>query len=234
MRIMAFEAHPDDIDHFCSATLAKYADQGHEVAIVSVTNGEVGSPNLPKEEIARIREQETRNSAAVIGAKVYWMGYPDEFLFNNEEVRLNIINVIRDFRPDIIITLDKDNDYHPDHTMVGQLIWDTHVMVTVPNIKTENPPCDKIPELFFMDTSAGIGFTPEVYINVDDYWDKKDAMIRCHVSQETWCQDQYGSSLVDNAYVMTRFRGYQAGCKFAECFRRVWASPLTVEKDRLL
>jgi LmbE family N-acetylglucosaminyl deacetylase len=217
---MAFEAHPDDIEHFCAGTLAKYRAAGHEIAIVSVTNGEVGSPDLPREEIAAIREAETRQSAALIEAQVLWLGYPDEFLFNSPEVRRHIIDTIRQFRPDLILTLDKDCDYHPDHTMTGQIVWDTHVMVTVPNIETSAPPCAKIPDIYFCDTSAGINFQPEVYVNITDFWEVKAAMLACHESQEKWCQAQYGVSLAENAQVQSRFRGYQAGCRYAECFRR--------------
>lgn len=234
MRIMGFEAHPDDMDHFYAGTLAKYAAMGHAVAVVCFTDGGVGSPSLPKQEIARIRQQEAQASADVIGAQLFWLGYPDEFLFNNEEVRLRTIDTIRAFRPDIVITLDKDNDYHPDHCTAGQIVWDTHVMVTVPNIKTAHPPCEKIPEMYFCDTSAGINFYPEFYVNVDDYWDTKKRMLLCHASQETWCQDQYGCSLAEISYVQTRFRGYQAGCTFAECFKKPKFFPQQAPKDRLL
>lgn len=234
MRIMAFEAHPDDIEHFCSGTLAKYAAAGHQISMVCFTDGSVGSPDLPKDEIARVREQEARNSASLIGAQLIWLGYPDEFLFNNEAVRLRTIDTIRSFRPDIIITLDKDRDYHPDHCTAGQIVWDTHVMVTVPNIRTEHPPCAKIPELYFCDTSAGINFTPEFYVNIDQFWEIKKSMLLSHVSQEKWCQNQYGCSLVDNAYVQTRFRGYQAGCTFAECFAKPKFFPQRAPADRLL
>ena len=60
MKVMAFEAHPDDIEHFCAGTLAKYKAAGHDVAIVCVTNGEVGSPTLPREEIAAVRKEEAQ------------------------------------------------------------------------------------------------------------------------------------------------------------------------------
>ena len=107
MKVMAFGAHPDDIEISCSGTLAKYKGQGHDVAIVCVTNGEVGSPTLSKEEISVIRRKEAENSAKVIGAKFFWLNYPDEFLFNVSEVRLNFIETIRQFNPDIIIAPDK-------------------------------------------------------------------------------------------------------------------------------
>lgn len=55
MRIMAFGAHPDDIEFLCAGTLAKYSEAGHKVAIVISTNGEVGSSTMGKNEIAALR-----------------------------------------------------------------------------------------------------------------------------------------------------------------------------------
>ena len=112
MKLMAFGAHPDDIEFVCAGTLTKYKQAGHDVAIAISTNGEVGSPVLSKSEIAAMREKEARESAAKIGAEFFWLGYPDEFLFNSKEVRLHYIDVVRQFRPDIIICPDKDADYH--------------------------------------------------------------------------------------------------------------------------
>ena len=234
MKVMAFEAHPDDIDYCCAGTLAKYKDQGHDVAIVCVTNGEVGSPVLAKEEIAAVRKKEAKNSADVIGAEFFWMGYPDEFLFNTDEVRLHIIDTIRQFDPDIIIAPDKDNDYHPDHTTTGQLIWDAHVMGPVPNIKTKTDPSSKIPEIYFMDTVAGVNFLPEFYIDITDYWDKKKEMVLCHQSQEDWCKSIFDISLAENVELQSRFRGYQAGCKYAEAFRKPQLFPQKIPKEGLL
>ncbi len=234
MKIMAFEAHPDDIELSCAGTLAKYKALGHDVAIVCVTNGEVGSPTLPKEEIAAVRRKEAENSANVIGAEFFWLGYPDEFLFNNPDVRLNFIETIRRFAPDIIIATDKDNDYHPDHTTTGQIVWDTHVMTTVPNIKTKTKPCGKIADIYFMDTVAGINFLPDFYVDISDYWDQKQQMVECHKSQAEWLMDQYNASLVENAALHSRFRGYQAGCQYAEGFRKAKFFPESTDKESLL
>ena len=234
MKIMAFGPHPDDIEFLCAGTLAKYAQAGHTVALAISTNGEVGSSTLGKAEIAAIRQREARASAAVIGAEFFWMGYPDEFLFNTAEVRLHYIEVIRQFRPDVIICPDKDADYHPDHTTTGQIIWDTHVMATVPNIATSTPPCLKIPEIFFMDTVSAVNFHPEFYVDITAQWEAKAAMIACHKSQESWMIDQYGVSCVEFGQTQSRLRGFQAGCRYAECFRRPKFFPGVTRPDGLL
>ena len=234
MRIMAFGAHPDDMELCCAGTLAKYKAAGAEVAMVVVTNGEVGSATLPKDKIAAVRQSEARNSAAVIGAEFFWLGYPDEFLFNTPEARLNIIDTIRRFGPDIILAPDKDVDYHPDHTTTGQLIWDTHVMVTVPNIETPTAPARKIPEIYFMDTTAGVNFVPELYIDISEHIDTKIAMLNCHESQDAWMMDQYNVHLAEHFESQWRFRGLQSGCAAAEAFRKPRFFPQTPTSSGLL
>ena len=66
--------HPDDIEINCAGTLAKYAAQGHKVFTATATNGNVGSATLPMDEIARIRKEEARKAAAVIGAEYICLG----------------------------------------------------------------------------------------------------------------------------------------------------------------
>lgn len=220
MNILAVGAHPDDIELQCAGTLAKYAAQGHNVFLAIATNGEVGSAVYSKSEIARIRELEATTSAEVIGAKIYWLGYPDEFLFENAHIRLRFIELIRETRADIIFTHDPSNDYHPDHLTTGQIVWNIRVMTTVPNIKTENPPCERVPDLYFMDTLAGINFIPEIYVDISDVIDKKRAMLAAHKSQGDWLKDQYDMSYIDFMNVCSAYRGLQAGVKYAEGFRR--------------
>lgn len=218
MNILGVGAHPDDLEILCAGTLAKYAARGDRVAMAIATNGEVGSPTLPKEEIAAIRKQEAEASAKVIGAELVWMGYPDEFLFSNESTRLSFLNMVRHVRPDVILT-HGPSDYHPDHRTTGQILWDIRVMTTVPNIKTENPPCDKIPEIYYCDTVAGISFVPEQYVDITETFPLKREMLACHKSQSIWLEAQYQMSYLEFMEHISRFRGIQCGAKYAECFQ---------------
>jgi LmbE family N-acetylglucosaminyl deacetylase len=234
MRVLAFSPHPDDVEILCAGTLAKYASQGHEVAVAYVTDGGAGSPTLPSDEIAAIRKSEAEKSAAVLGARFIWMGIADEFLYDSPEVRMQFIEVIRSFGPDLVLCPDKDQDYHPDHTRTGQIVWDTHIMTPVPNMKTASPPCKKIHEIWYFDTIAGINFVPEHYVDISDHWETKIRMLDCHVSQNVWLMDQYGVEMKHYAETQSRFRGFQCNALYAEAFRRPKFFPSPVPKDGLL
>jgi LmbE family N-acetylglucosaminyl deacetylase len=218
MRVLAVGAHPDDLEILCGGTLAKYAKAGHQVTMAVATNGEVGSPTLPRQEIAEIRRKEACTSAAVIGADFIWMGYPDEFLFSDEESRRSFLNMVRKARPDVILT-HAPVDYHPDHRTTGQITWDMRVMTTVPNIETEEPPCVKIPEIYYFDTIAGIDFVPQYYVDISETFELKKQMLACHKSQSTWLEDQYQMDYMQFIDTISRYRGLQCGTKYAECFQ---------------
>jgi len=233
MRVMAFSPHPDD-EINCAGTLAKYAANGHDIAIVFVTNGEVGSAVMDNKETARVRKKEAYASASVINAQFFWLGFQDEFLYTDMASRLQVLEIIRKFDPDIIICPDKENDYHPDHIATAQLVWDVRVMTTVPNIKTPSPPCTKIPRLYYMDTVIGINFTPSLYVDITPYWEIKRKMVNSHVSQQGWMKDQYDVTHEEFVKVHSMFRGLQAGCKYGEAFRVPKFFPGRVEEGGLL
>lgn len=85
-----------------------------------MTRGDVGFPTLSRDQIAAVREKEARASAAILDASFFWLGYDDEFLYDTPEVRRHVIDVLRQFAPDIVLCPDKDRDYHTDHCRTGQ------------------------------------------------------------------------------------------------------------------
>ena len=228
MRVLAVGAHPDDLEILCAGSLAKYALRGDHVTMAVSTNGEVGSSTLSKSEIAEIRKSEAKASADVIGAELIWMGYPDEFLFSNEQTRLDFLNMVRRARPDVILT-HAPSDYHPDHRTTGGILWDIRVMTTVPNIRTQAPPCETIPEIYYYDTIAGIDFTPQYYVDIGETFELKKKMLACHKSQSPWLEQQYNMSYLDFIEYTGRYRGLQCGARFAECFQPSPTWPKRIE-----
>lgn len=227
MRILAVGAHPDDIELQCAGTLAKYAARGDKVFMAISTNGELGSAKVSKEEIAEIRHREALASAAVIGAELIWLGYPDGFLSDTPETRMRYIDLIRQTRPDVIITHDPVNDYHPDHNLTGLILWNVRVNAAAVNIKTDLPPWDTVPEYFFMDTLTGQHFEPQTYVDISETIDSKRAMLGKYVSQVEFMKQRYNMTLVEFMEICSSFRGLQANVRYAECFRRSMTFPAT-------
>ncbi len=223
MRVLAVGAHPDDLEILCAGTLAKYASRGDSVIMAVATNGDLGSTKLSRQETAALREKEARAAAELIGAELVWMGYPDAFLFSCEDTRRDFIDLLRRSQPDLILTHDP-NDYHADHRTVAQLLMDVRMLAAVPKIETAHPPAAGVPEIFFMDTIAGVGFQPEVYVDVSATFATKQQMLARHESQALWLKEQYAISFQELIELSACYRGLQSGCRYAEGFRhwRVW------------
>ena len=232
-RILAVGAHPDDIELQCAGTLAKFAARGDQVFMAISTNGELGSAKLSRAEIARVREQEARASAGVIGAELIWLGYPDGFLIDNEATRLRYIDLIRQTRPDMIITHDPVNDYHPDHNLTGLILWNVRVNAAATGIQSEFPPHEKIPEYWFMDTLTGQYFQPQTYVDITDTMDKKRAMLGRHESQMEFMKQRYGMTIIEFMELCSGFRGLQAQVRYAEAFRHSMTFPATYTQPLL-
>lgn len=90
MNILAIGAHPDDIETSCGGTLAKYAKIDHKVFTATATNGNVGSATLPMDEIAKIRKEEARRAAEIIGAEYICLDYDDEMFFEDKVRQISI------------------------------------------------------------------------------------------------------------------------------------------------
>ena len=218
MVILAMAAHPDDIELHCGGTLVKYAKQGDKVFMGSLTNGNVGGPDTDLPEMARIRKAELETSAKIIGAEVIWMGVDDELSDVSVDLRLKMTDVFRYCKPDIVIT-HASNDYHCDHRNCGQLVVDAAPLACVPKIIRELPFLKKQFEIYYMDNSDGIQFTPIEYVDITDVMDTKRKMLQCHVSQLTYAGNR-GIDMVEKMETVSRFRGMASKCRYAEGFVR--------------
>ena len=223
MNILAIGAHPDDIETSCGGTLSKFAKQGHKVFTATATNGNVGSATLPMDEIAKIRKEEARKAAAVIGAEYICLDYDDEMFFEDREARLAFINLVRYCKADIILTHNPE-DYNPDHELTSKIINDIAVMIPVAKIQTKAQPYDKIPIIAYFEPVNGLGFVPTEYVDITDTMDLKMEMCRAHKSQVSWMSDNYKETMAnkdffEDYYTIARYRGIQCGVEYAEGFR---------------
>ncbi len=183
-RLLVFGAHPDDCEYKAGGLAALYATAGHRVKFVSLTNGESGHHRLSGEELVRIRRAEAQASAAVCGIESDVLDFPDGGLQPTLQVRLEIIRIIRRFRPDLVLT-HRPNDYHPDHRYTSQLVCDAAYMVTVPAVAADVPHLRTNPVFAYLsdDFQRPYPFTPDVVVDIEPVLDRVVEMLHCHKSQ---------------------------------------------------
>lgn len=126
---MAIFAHPDDAEFTVAGTVARWTGAGCEVTFVLITNGNAGThdPSFTRETLARKREEESRESARLLGVKnIVFLGHDDCALQPTLEIRRELVREIRRFRPEVVICGDPQawfyNDSyinHPDHRAAG-------------------------------------------------------------------------------------------------------------------
>ena len=222
MNILCVTAHPDDIEILCAGTLTKYSREGHQVTMAVFTSGNMGDSLIKPKELAVIRERETREAAAIIGASVIWGGIDDEHVFPNAEQRRIMIDILRKADPDVIFT-HSPKDYHPDHRYVSQLVFDSYFQKGLPFIPGQTQPACRFgqAQLYYMDNLGGIGFLPTEYVDITDVFDLKKAMLACHKSQVAAMKELANTDLHGMIEVQAKFRGFGAGCRYAEGFTRL-------------
>ena len=184
LRILVFGAHPDDCDIKAGGSAALYQQSGHTVKFVSVTNGESGHQRLSGTELAEIRRAEAAAAGKSLGIEYEVLHNRDGYLQPTIEVRFEIIRLIRNFQPDLILT-HRPNDYHPDHRYTSQLVCDAAYMVTVPPIVPDVPALRKNPVIAYLSDhfTRPYPFSPTVVVDVEPVWDRMIDALDCHQSQ---------------------------------------------------
>jgi len=130
--ILAFGAHPDDVELGCGGTLAKEIANGKKVGIVDLTRGELGTRGS-----AEIRDQEAAAAAKILGVVVREnLKMRDGFFVNDEKHQLEIIKMIRKYQPEIVLCNAID-DRHIDHGRGSKLVSDACFLSGLRRIETE-------------------------------------------------------------------------------------------------
>jgi bacillithiol biosynthesis deacetylase BshB1 len=130
--ILAFGAHPDDVELGCGGTIAKEVSLGKKVGIIDLTRGELGTRGS-----AAIRDQEAKAAAKILGVSVREnLNMRDGFFVNDEAHQLEIIQMIRKYQPEIVICNAVD-DRHIDHSKGSKLVSDACFLSGLVKIETE-------------------------------------------------------------------------------------------------
>ena len=184
IRVIAFGAHPDDCDIRAAGTAALFAQMGHLVKFVSVTNGDAGHQTEGGGALAKRRRLEAKESARRLGIEYEVLDNHDGELLHSLDVRLQIIRRIRQWNADIVLA-PRPNDYHPDHRYTGVLVQDAAYMVVVPNVAPDTPPLRKNPVFLYFEDGfqRPQPFRADVAVAIDDVFSKKIDALDSHRSQ---------------------------------------------------
>ncbi|MDQ4116441.1 MAG: PIG-L family deacetylase [Actinomycetota bacterium] len=211
-RVLVIAAHPDDIDFSSAGTVAGWTDAGVAVSYCIVTDGDAGGfdPEVPRSDIAGIRQEEQRKAGAVVGVSdIEFLGYPDGRLTVTLDLRRDLARSIRRVRPQRVVLPSPERDLrsmygsHPDHTATGEAALcavypDARNPWAYPELAADGFEAHTVPEVWV--TSAND--RADHYVDITDTFDRKIAALRAHASQT--------AHMADLEDMMGRWGGAQA------------------------
>jgi LmbE family N-acetylglucosaminyl deacetylase len=221
---LAFLAHPDDAEILCGGTLIRLSEAGWELHIATATAGDCGTMDRTAEEISRIRLEEARAGAAVIGATYHCLHELDGRVCYDKPTVQKAIDLFRVIAPSLVFT-HALRDYMVDHEMVGLLARGASFAYGAPNISTlPRRPESCVPWLYYCDPLEGVDplgqrVSPSTTVDITGQIDRKTEALAAHASQRDWLRAHHGmDEYLDMMVRHGRKRGEQAGVAYAEAF----------------
>jgi LmbE family N-acetylglucosaminyl deacetylase len=207
-------AHIGDAEVTAGGLICKYTKAGHEATIIHMTAGEKGSVKMPPEEYRKQKEKEAHASARIMGAEAIVLEHKDGELPNSEDVKFQVCDLIREIKPDILVTHWKGS-FHKDHRNCYDNATEGAFYAAVPGIKRKLP-AHSIRLLYFAENwEDPYDYEPDVWIDVSAVYDqwlealKQHALFRGEVASfDYW---RYYTGLVN-------MRGAEVGAAQAETF----------------
>ena len=224
--VLAIGAHPDDVEIFGAGTLALLKNKGWEIAIATMTAGDVGSVELSRDEISKVRKREAKNAADLLNASYDCMDCEDIFISYDRPTLLKVVKLIREVKPDIVFTMSPQ-DYMIDHEMTSQIVRTACFSAGIKLIKTGDiEGYDCIPHLYYWDPMEckdifGKKVETSIIVDITPVMKLKEDMLKCHESQRGWLKEHHG--IDEYIIAMNKFsvlRGEEIATTYAEGFRQ--------------
>lgn len=178
--ILVLAVHPDDAELGCSGTIARHISLGRKVGIVDFTRGELGTRGTA----------ETRDAEAAVSAKIMGLHarenlrFKDGFFVNDEQHQLEVVKVIRKYRPEIVLT-NALHDRHPDHGRAGDLANDACFLAGLSKIHTRLAGVGQEqwrPSLILQYIQDRY-IKPDIIVDITPYFETKIAAIKAFKTQ---------------------------------------------------
>jgi bacillithiol biosynthesis deacetylase BshB1 len=232
--ILAFGAHPDDVEIGMGATLAKYAEAGYRVGICNLTKAELSSNGT-----VEIRQEEAKRASAILGIDTrIQLTWADRGLRLISDQQLSeLVSVIREYQPTIIFAPFKE-DRHPDHGACAELVEEAFFNAGIKKYQCANRLRAYRPENLFYYFINGYQH-PDFVVDVSQFMEKKSKALLSYQSQFVKTDDSVETPLTNDyvAVVESRERlfGKEVGVTFAEGFmssKPIVISDFFAGKDR--
>jgi len=210
-RLMVVGAHAGDAEVTCGGLIAKYSKQGFKPVIVHMTLGEKGHPRLSAEEYAVQKRMEAERAAKALGAKPVYLPYEDGRIPVNDEVKMALCDLIREYRPDVLITHWRGS-IHKDHRSTYLDVRDAVFYASLPAFKRKLPP-HRVKAVYFAENwEDPYGFKPQVYVDIGEEFE----VWRRAASMYSFARGETGFPYVEYYTCLFRLRGIEAGFKYAQ------------------
>ena len=222
--ILVMAAHPDDAELSCSGTILSYIAQGKKVGIVDFTRGEMGTRGTPE-----IRLQESNDATKILGLHAREnLGLADGFFQNDQASQLILMEVIRRYRPEIVLA-NALEDRHPDHGKGAKLAIDAcflsglrMIPTTDSHSKSEQAAWRPKHVYHYIQDRY---LEPDFVIDITEHWETKEQSIRAFKSQFFDPNSKEPNSYISSpdflSFIQARAQemGHKIGVKYGEGFK---------------
>ena len=171
-KILAIAAHPGDGMFTMGATLAQQIERGGSGVLLSLSLGEKGAPkDIPVQQYGDMQRAATQKAAHLLGAEAIFLSYPDAELPFNEESSLRVCDVIREQKPEIVVT-HWSGSWHKDHQNCQLIVRDAIFYAGLQTLQRSRP-AHAVSKLFYADNwEDASNFIPDTYLNIDAVCEK--------------------------------------------------------------
>ena len=217
--ILAFGAHPDDVELSCAGTLLVEKQHGKKVGVIDLTAGELGTRGN-----VEIRKQEAVDAGKILGVDIREnLSMPDGFFRNDEQHQKKIITALRKYQPEIILC-NAPEDRHPDHGRSSALVTEAAFLSGLKKIITDvdhTTQKEWRPKYVFYYIQDRF-LDPDFVVDITDVFDRKIEAIKAHKTQfynpgsdepETYISTP---DFLDSIVYRAKMLGKMIGVKYAE------------------
>lgn len=220
--VLAIGAHPDDVELGCSGTLINEIRKGKKVGIVDLTQGELGTRGT-----VETRYAEAAEAARIMGIAVREnLKMRDGFFVNDEAHQLQLVQIIRKYRPEIVIGNILE-DRHPDHGKAGWLIYDACFLSGLRQVNTKDEAGaaqEKWRPKMLLHYIQDRFFEPDFIMDVSEVWETRMEAVKAYQTQfhspDSKEPQTYLSNpdFLDALTARARLLGKRIGVKYGEGF----------------